>query len=569
MAVINFSKANCMNCYKCVRECPVKAIKVKDEQAQIVEELCIACGSCLRICPQNAKEIQSELVTVKTFINKGYKVVASVAPAFIGAFQFEYAGQFVSGLKKLGFSHIEQTAVGAALVSKEYSEFYNNPNDNNYITTSCPGVNYLIQKYYPNLISSMIPVISPMICHGKTIKERYGEEAKVVFIGPCLAKKLEAIEDNSIDAVLTFDELYKWFQKERIVLNELSTESFDSEDLAASIYPITGGISATLDKKIDKKIFKVDGIDNCMQVLASMEKGEVQSTWIEMSLCSNSCINGPAMTEETGGLYLRKHKVEKYAQNCEKNNKNWCKEDISLSKAFLKKNFINLSSSSAIPNEEEIRGLLKDIGKTTEKDELNCGACGYNTCREKAIAVYNGMAEKNMCLPFMRQRAEMLTNVIFDVTPNAIFILNNDLDIINFNPSAETLFNISRDFALKKPVTIFMEDDDFVDVRDTKRCILSKKVKLKHYNLTVLETAVYIEEHKAILVIMIDITNNEKKEKKLEELKFNTLDMAQEVIDRQMRVAQEIASLLGETTAETKVILTKLKKIVQSKEDDI
>ncbi|KOA19991.1 periplasmic [Fe] hydrogenase large subunit [Clostridium homopropionicum DSM 5847] len=569
MAVINFSKANCMNCYKCVRECPVKAIKVKDEQAQIVEELCIACGNCLRICPQNAKEIQSELVTVKTYINKEYKVVASVAPAFIGAFKFDHAGQFVSALKRLGFSHVEQTAVGAALVSKEYSEFYNNPCEDNYITTSCPGVNYLIQKYYPSLIASMIPVISPMVCHGKTIKERYGEEAKVVFLGPCLAKKLEAIEDNSIDAVLTFDELNKWFQKERIVLNELPIESFDAEDLAASIYPIAGGISATLDKKIDKKIFKVDGIDNCVQVLGSLEKNEVKSTWIEMNLCNNSCINGPAMPEEAENLYLRKYKIEKYVHNCEKNNKSWQQKEVSINNAYLKKEFINLSSSFAIPNEEEIRGLLKDIGKIREKDELNCGACGYNTCREKAIAVYNGMAEKNMCLPYMRQRAEMLTNVIFDVTPNAIFILNDDLDIINFNPSAETLFNVARDFALKKPVTILMEDDDFIDVRDTKRSILSKKVKLKHYNLTVLETAVYIEEHKAILVIMIDITNNEKKEKKLEELKLNTLDMAQEVIDKQMRVAQEIASLLGETTAETKVILTKLKKIVQSKEDDI
>lgn len=569
MAVINFSKANCMNCYKCVRECPVKAIKVKDEQAQIVEELCIACGSCLRICPQNAKEIQSELVTVKTFINKGYKVVASVAPAFIGAFKFDHSGQFVNALKKLGFSYVEQTAVGAALVSKEYSEFYNKPCKDNYITTSCPGVNYLIQKYYPSLIASMIPVVSPMICHGKTIKERYGKETKVVFIGPCLAKKLEAIEDNSIDAVLTFDELNRWFQKERIVLNQLPIENFDAEDLAASIYPITGGISATLDKKIDKKIFKVDGIDSCIELLTSLEKGEVENTWIEMSLCNNSCINGPAMPEEVESLYLRKYKIEKYVQNCEKNNNNCKGQEISINTAFLKKKFRNLSSSFTIPKEEEIRALLKDIGKTSEKDELNCGACGYNTCREKAISVYNGMAEKNMCLPYMRQRAEMLTNVIFDVTPNAIFILNNDLDIINFNPSAEILFNVSRDFAIKKPVTILMEDDDFIDVRDIKRSILSKKVKLKHYNRTVLETAVYIEEHKAILVIMIDITNNEKKEKKLEELKLNTLDMAQEVIDKQMRVAQEIASLLGETTAETKVILTKLKKIVQSKEDDI
>lgn len=574
MSVINFSKANCKNCYKCVRECPVKAVKVKDEQAEIVEELCIGCGRCLKVCPKNAKEIKSELETVKYYIKEGYKVIASVAPSFAAAFQFREAGQFVNALKKLGFKYVEQTSVAADIVSKEYSKFYNKDDGKNYITTSCPAANYLIQKYHPKLISDMIPVASPMICHGRMIRKKYGHEhVKVVFIGPCLAKKMEALEGEDIDAVLTFDELLKWFNNEKINLDELESKEFDAKNSKCSIYPINGGVVNTIDKDlkkdIAKNIFTVDGTQNCMEVLSFLEKGEIKNTWIEMNLCDNGCINGPAMPENVGSVYTRKNKIEKYVLQCEKNDKSSIEESVNLNSEDTSQEFHNLSYQFVIPSEEEIKEILSSIGKNKKEDELNCGACGYNTCREKAVAVYNGMAEKNMCLPYMRQRAETLSNLIFDVTPNIIFILNRDLEIVGFNPASESLFNIKKQSIIKKPISVLTDDEDFINVKNTKQNIISKKIFLKGYNKVMLETVLYIKRHNSILVIMSDISNDEKKEKQLQKLKLNTLDMAQEVIDKQMMVAQEIASLLGETTAETKVILTKLKKIVQNEEVEL
>ena len=564
--IINFSKANCSNCYRCVRECPVKAVKLKNGQAEIVNSLCIGCGRCLLVCPKNAKQIKSDISIVKEHIRNGDIVVASVAPSFIAAFDVEYPEQFVSALKQIGFSYVEQTAVGAGVISQSYNEYFNKDDEKNYITTSCTAVNYLIQHYFPNLVDQMIPVVSPMVCHAKILKEKYGKNIKTVFIGPCLAKKIEALKEEAIDYILTFDEMTKWFENEEIVLKNLDSMAFDLENKKASLYPIRKGIASTLDSG-KKDIFCVDGIENCIDLLKCMNKGKIKNAFIEINLCDNSCINGPAMPNENS-VYIRKNKVKKYVQNCQESNDDFeinikDYKDINISTTFK-----DLSPIINIPNEEEIKEILASTGKFNESDELNCGACGYNSCRDKAIAVYNKMAENNMCMPYMRQRAETISNVIFDVTPNIIFILNDELEIIEFNPSSEALFKVKKRFAINKPIVMFMDDKDFIEVKNTKKDVIAKKIHLKEYNCSMLETVLYLEEYKAMVVIMSDITDEEIKEKKLKELKMNTLNMAQEVINKQMRVAQEIASLLGETTAETKVILTKLKKVVQDKEDD-
>lgn len=570
MSIINFSKANCRNCYKCVRSCPVKAIKVKDEQAQIVEELCIACGQCLRVCPKNAKEIKSEIDVVKEYINGGVKIAVSLAPSFASAFDMDDETQIVTALKKLGFSYVEETSIAATVVSNEYKKFYSKDDDGVYITTSCPAANNLIEKYHPGLIKNMIPVNSPMVCHGKMLKQKYGDNIKVVFMGPCLAKKMEALDHDSIDAVLTFEELEKWFEAEGINLKKLEASSFDSIGyIAARQYPLIGGIIESIDAPKAKDIYKVDGIENCLDFLSDIEKNPIKNAFIEINLCGNSCINGPAMTSKEVNCYVRKNRLEKYINECQKFNNNSKQKQYDVSKLDLKNNFKDKSRRLRIPNTDEIKKILSSIGKNTIADELNCGACGYNTCKQKAIAVYNGMAEPYMCLPYMRHRAETVSNLIFDVTPNIIFIINNDLEIISFNPAAENFFNITREFAQGKPVSMIIEDQDFALSMKNQENIISKRVLVKEYNAIVLETAIYLKEHESLLIILNDITNEEKKEEKLQKLKINTLDMAQEVINKQMTVAQEIASLLGETTAETKVILTKLKKIVQGEEEGL
>ncbi|HSQ34044.1 MAG TPA: [Fe-Fe] hydrogenase large subunit C-terminal domain-containing protein, partial [Peptostreptococcaceae bacterium] len=368
MDIINFSKADCSNCYRCVRECPVKAIKLKDGQAEIVNSLCIGCGRCLLVCPKNAKQIKSDISIVKKHIRNGDVVVASVAPSFIAAFDFKYPEQFVSALKQIGFSYVEQTAVGAGIISESYNEYYNKDDDKNYITTSCTAVNYLIQHYYPNLVDEMIPVVSPMVCHAKMLKEKYGQNIKTVFIGPCLAKKLEALREETIDYILTFDEMIKWFENEKIVLDDLEPIPFDLGNKEASLYPITQGIASTLDDSSKKDIFCVDGIENCIDLLKCMDKGKIKNTFIEMSLCDNSCINGPAMPNENS-VYIRKNKVKKYVQNCRKNNDNF-EIDIEINKDIdISTNFRDLSPIVNIPSEEEIKEILASTGKLKESDE--------------------------------------------------------------------------------------------------------------------------------------------------------------------------------------------------------
>lgn len=554
MSIINFSKANCKNCYRCVRECPVKSIRVKDEQAEIVEELCIACGNCLRVCPQNAKEVKSEMEKVKNWIKNGEVTAVSMAPSFAAIFDSE---KIVGALRKLGFKFIEETSEAAAIVSENYQKHYQHSEKNIKISTCCPSVNYIIQKYYPGIMGNMINIISPMALHGQMMKERYGEKTRVVFIGPCLAKKLEARETGTIDGVLTFEEVEKWFRNENMNMNEIQNEKFDNDNkVKAALYPVSGGILATIEKE-QLPLYKIDGINECITILESIQIGEVKRGFIEMSMCRDSCINGPAMPEKVPNILVRKERMEEY--NAIINTDNLNKENINMETIEYK----NLRKINISPSETEIRKILSDIGKNSYEDELNCGACGYNSCRDKAKAVYKGMAEKYMCLPFMRHRAEMMSNTIFDNTPGLIFILNEELEIVEINPAAQRAFCADINVFSGKKIDTLIKDADIKKVVETKSNIVSKKGILENYGIVVIKSIIYLSEQNAVLVIMHDITESEKKEEELKNIKMKTIDMAQEVINKQMRVAQEIASLLGETTAETKVTLTRLKKIVQ------
>lgn len=562
--VINFSKANCKNCYSCVRACPVHAVRVKNEQAEIIEEMCIACGKCLRVCPKNAKEVKSELKEVRKLLNNGHIVAVSLAPSFAAA--FEYSGGKIAGaLKKLGFAYVEETAVGAALVSLEYEKYSDLTEDRCYITSCCPAVNDLIQKHNAELIQNLIPVASPMVCHGRMMRKKYGSQIKVVFIGPCLAKKIEAEEEASIDAVLTFDDIYKWLREEKIDLNDMEETTFDATAKAMRKYPVIAGVSTTLSsERVKREVIHVSGSKDCLEMMEAIKEGQFKNAFVEMNLCRHGCIDGPAMPEVKKNVFERSQKVKKYADICENlNENNYKKEDYEID---ISKTFISRYSPLKQPNENEIKDILLKIGKHNKLDELNCGTCGYKTCREKAVAVYNDMAELTMCLPYMKQKAENLSNVIFDITPSVIIIVNKDFQVIEFNPSAEKLFNASKNSVQGSSLRPFVDTDILQELVQGGKNILGRKTILYKQDAVVLLTAMWIQNREAILMIMHDITETEKREEKLNNMKINAIEMAQRVIDKQMIVAQEIASLLGETTAETKVSLTKLKKLVRNEE---
>lgn len=572
MSNINFSKADCKNCYKCLRSCPVKAIKFENEQATIDEQRCIECGHCLTICPQNAREIKSDLDTIKKAINSGKKVVASLAPSFASFFDVHH-GKVVSALKKLGFSIVEETAVGAEIVSELYNDYIVDNRQDVYITTSCPSANYLVEKYFEEIIPYLIPTVSPMIAHGKLLKNKLGQDSFVVFIGPCLAKKSEFdsySKDNIIDAVLTFDELNYWIAELGIEINDLDEDKFNSNPYSKGQgFPLGGGIIEAMGEKLQESpltVINVSGMEECIEVFNSIKNGDLKGVLIEASACKGSCIGGPVMIKNGENYYTKLRKIRDYISTRKNYNdpiNTEAPKEISFYREFNKK-FVK----KTIATEEQIIAIMKEMGKVELKDELNCGVCGYNTCKEKAQAVFEGMAETNMCLHYMRTKAESLANEIVESTASNVILLDGEMNVREINPAAQAIFKIASQNIIGKPISLLIDDEDFKKVRESGESIMGKKVAYPKYGVVFVANIVYLRKQDMVLISMINIMGEEKNKKELMKVKENTLNAAQEVIEKQMRVAQEIASLLGETTAETKIILTKLKKIVAGEDGE-
>lgn len=568
MGIIKFLETNCRNCYSCVRTCEVNAIKIKNDQAQIIEDRCIHCGMCVTACPRNAKDIECDLDKVKGFFKNKERTVVSLGSTFVGAFGHN-SPKIVAALKKLGFDYVEEIVIASQIVSREYEKYAERKDGKCYITTYCPSINELVQKYYPEVIPNLIPVIPPMVCHGKMIKQRYGEDTKVIFIGPCVAKKSEAKEENDVDAIITFDELDIWLKEEGIEFSSLKEIPFDDKSAYGKRFPIFGETVYQMNTRgIKAEVIYVDGINDCKEVLQKVREGKFRDVLIEMNLCRHGCLDGPAMPQNVATIYERQQNMKKYINNCEKTNKPYLEiepeDDIDMEKKFEPK-----VQTLKRPSMDEIKAILASIGKYRREDELNCGACGYSTCRQKAIAVYNGLAEPTMCLPFMKQKAENFSNIIFDMTPTVILVIDDKLKVLDCNSAAEKFFTTTKGAAIGSNIGKFMNTSIIKESISSDKNIINRRQNLDANNATVLTSIIKVENSNIILVLINDFTKALKQEEKLQNMRINAIDMAQHVIDKQMTVAQEIASLLGETTAETKVSLTKLKRLVQGEEVDL
>ncbi len=572
MKFISFTRENCINCYKCLRTCPSKAITILEDHAEIVDELCIFCGKCQVVCQKEALHIKSSIEQVKEAIKSNKRVIASIAPSFPGAFNVDDEYKIVTALKLLGFEMVEETAIGAEIVLDYYDKYLKEEKYENLITTSCPSVNNLIEKYYSSLTKYMIPVVSPMIAHGKLLKHKYGMDSVVVFIGPCLAKKAEA-EDfqhkGIIDSVLTFEELSHWFAEENIILGNLEPQPFKHTSYRrGSSFPAEGGLVAHNGSNESKyEIMRINGVENCKEFLECIENNSISGIFVELNICNNSCIDGPGMPRDNTNHYVRKDKIKRYINK--KENRNQGDIEYNYEKIDFTKRFFSRKANRKTASEEELREILGKMGKHKPEDELNCNACGYFSCREKAESVFEGMSDINMCLPFMRAEAESLRNVIFENSPNIIFLLDEGLCVKEFNPKAERAFGIKAEDMKGEPISKLIDEDIFRRVISTKENLVSQKVIYPEYGLVLIGNIIYLEKEKVLMVIMTDVTLAEKNKEELAIVKEKTINAAQEVIEKQMRVAQEIASLLGETTAETKVILTKLKDIALGEAGDI
>lgn len=567
MNVISFKEAKCKNCYKCVRTCEVKAITVTNSQAQIMNDKCILCGLCLEACPQNAKTFNSDLDKVKGYLRDKIPTIISIAPSYLGVIKYKTPGQVFTALLKLGFWKVFETADGAAFVTKEYEKLLTSGTMDNIITTCCPSVNDLIEIYYPTLTKYMAPVVSPMIAHGKLLRKEYGSDVKIVFLGPCIAKKREAEYDprtlGYIDAVINFTELEQWLKDEHIQITDLEDTPPENPDPKVNrLYPVSSGIISSVlasDTPSKYRKFYVHGIENCMELLDSMEKGEITGSFIEANICTGGCIKGPVVNKEGLSRFKVKLDMEETIPKLPVDNEKFFERGANIS--FFKQ-FSNHSHHDPMPTEQEILHILQKIGKTKPEDELNCGACGYSSCREKAIAVYQGKAELTMCIPYMHEKAQSMANIVLETTPNIIILVDSDMKIIEFSGTAESYFHISRVKAKEKYLYELIDHTDFEKVLTTHEPIMVKKVEYPDLGITTLQTIVYVNEQNAVLGILQDITKEEEQNKQTFKVKMDTIEMAQKVIDKQMLVAQQIAGLLGETTAETKVTLTKLRDTI-------
>ena len=555
MDCLTLKKSNCKNCYKCIRHCPVKSIRFSGNQAYIIGNECIMCGQCFVVCPQDAKQIVDETEKVKVLLQSDDPVIVSLAPSFIANYEGVGIESMRKALKKLGFFDAEETAIGATIVKKEYEHMINEENRDIIITSCCHSVNLLIQKYFPAELPYLADVLSPMQAHCRDIKRRY-PDAKTVFIGPCVAKKDEAqYYEGIVDAVLTFDELTAWLKAENIELESNTSEK--DENSRARFFPTTGGILKTFTEENPHYTYlAIDGTENCIAALRDIENGNIHRCVIEMSACVGSCIGGPVMEK------FHRSPIKDYAAVARSAGE----KDFAVAQPDpieLRKIFTAIGRKNPQPSEEEIREALRQMGKTKPSDELNCGSCGYNTCREKAIAICQGKAEISMCLPYLKDKAENFSDTIVRNTPNGLIVLNEKLEVQQINRAALKILNLRlASDILGDQIVRVMEPGDFVSVLSKGSAIHNKRVYLAEYEKYVDETIVYDNEYRLLICILRDVTEEETQREKKESISRQTVEIADRVVDKQMRIVQEIASLLGETAAETKIALSKLKESI-------
>lgn len=549
--ILQLKKSNCKNCYKCIRECPVKSIKFSEHQAHIIPDECILCGMCFVVCPQNAKQIRDDTALVKEQIKNGRRVVASVAPSFISDFDVNGIETVEAMLQQLGFDKAEETAAGAFMVKSEYENIIREKRQEVIISSCCHSINTLIQKYFPDALPYLAHTLSPMQAHAKYIKEQ-DPDAFVVFIGPCISKKSEWEEYGIVDAALTFDELRDWMQEEGI--SPADMENIDPDPKRSRFFPVPGGIIKSMDtENTGYSYLAVDGVTNCIEAIREICNGNPKNCFVEMNACEGGCINGPATEKYRHSRIQCQSAVHRYADG-EKTD-----FDVHLSEP-IDKDFDYIGIKMQKPGEKIITEILAKMGKTLPEHELNCGACGYNTCRDKAVAIYNGKAEIGMCLPYIKERAESFSDTIINNTPNGIFVLDENLNIQQINHAALQMFHLdSTKGVVNAPIVDYLDPTDYVTIMNDGKPILEKRHYLKEYDKYVEESITYDKDYHIIISIMKDITQEEEESRQKEELKLQTVEITDKVIEKQMRVVQEIASLLGETTAETKIALTKLK----------
>ncbi len=561
---------SCRDCYKCVRSCPVKAIQIKDGNAMIIKDRCIYCGRCVHVCPNSAKKVRDDVPRVQLALKSGRRVICSLAPSYASEFHGREK-ELLTALRKLGFSGISETAIGAAIVTQAL-DIHASEHDGDcpFIGTACPSVVELVKKYYPEASSKLAPVPSPLQTHSAYLRSIYNEELVIVFIGPCIAKKMEAdMTPGYPDLAITFDELKAWLAAEGISLDTIEAEDVDFVPCRAglsTIYPIEGGQIASSSvwggRQLQADALAFSGVE---QVMSALRSDEVPLPFLELLMCEGGCVNGPGITSDMP-MTERKRSAEIYTMK-RLDSPDVFTGDEAFARRLLKEGYGLLHSTEPKSEggfrhqhtEDEIKRALVDLGKLTKADELNCGGCGYNTCRDMAIAYLDGMAEVEMCVTKMRKEAESKVDVLLRTIPMGVVIVDSDLQIADCNEHFMEIFgDMDEGFVLDQSILQMVKGlplERFVPFADKFRdqFYLSHPGQYRvHFKDKFLRVTFFLVEKKRLLGAMFeDITNPTIKRE-------TVVKKAEDVIQKSLETVQQIASLLGENAAETEIMLNSL-----------
>lgn len=565
MGIIFTDKAQCRDCYRCVRVCPVKAIRMENGQAHVVDDRCIACGTCVRECPQEAKSYRTDFYRVQTLIKEGGLVAASVAPSLASVFSDWERKRLPSVLRRLGFGFAAETAVGAFHVARNVASWVKDNPGASTICSACPAVVSYIETYRPQAIPYLSSEVSPMIMHASLLKHKLGADTQVVFIGPCVAKKAEAQRpeyDGLVTAAITFEELAQWMKEEEIDVRQLEESDFDELPGPDSrLFPLTGGFFKTAgieQSLVSGQELSVSGFEEVEDALTELTDAG-QTMLIEPLMCSGGCVNGPGLPHRQT-ITRRRAQVVDYHQSR--------RSDREMETAGCPMDIAPHYTASAIHephiSEEEIQRVLAATGKSRPQDQLNCQACGYESCRQKAVAVIQGLADPEMCLPMMRRMAEKKAEKLIESDPNGIVILDENLNIVSMNPAFRRMF-FCGDAVYGKPVSYLMDAAPFEQVAFQNAQMFDQTRAFPNYSLTCHLKIYKLPEEKHVVGVFVDVTGTFQHEQQLDDLRKQTLRQARELLDHQVNMAQQLAQFLGEHTAHGELLVKNLLQLVSDK----
>ena len=563
-------KNNCQDCYKCVRRCPVKAIKIEDGSAMIVPDLCIACGTCYRVCPAKAKQARNDLTRAKHLVQSGKDVYVSLAPSWITEFEGVSREQMIAAIRRLGFRGVSETALGAEEVSANIAGLLDKAANEApqvsaanrlFISTACPAVVEYINKYVPERTANLTKLTSPLLAHCRLLKTALGKDIEVIFIGPCIAKKIEADRHPDLLSLsLSFTDLRQWLKDENIVLKDIHTSVFDKFVMSKAeegvAYPVEGGMIETLkpyEQSQKAYLMQITGIENIKRELKNIrEEALDRPIFIECLACEGGCVNGPCTSSKKSGLEKRVE-ILKESDFSGLAGKRSPSVDITLDYA---------SEAIVQPEHDEtdIKRVLASIGKYSIEDEINCGGYGYNTCRNFAKALLDGKAEPEMCVSHMKQQAQRKANALLRCIPSPIVIANAKLSIMEYNDKfVETFWNEDEHADIYDQNNLHGADlRDFINFTNlfSASLDLEQDIHREHvrFNDKLFDVVVFnIDKKQIVGGIIEDVTNMEMKKEQIAE-------KAKEVIHKNLATVQQIACTLGEHMAETEVLLRSIAK---------